>query len=228
MSDLTVISVASPKWAVSDKVKICQKILKKQGFNTYLEVDDGWRGWRSKITFYTEAVKKLGSKYVMFLDAADVIALAGPDEVIETYKELDHPWVYAAERNIWPRGSFKPDDYPPSESRYRYLNSGAYIGDREYIIEIYRDWTNNWTANYDAFWSEQFWVAQNYMRDQDSIRLDTGCKLFQCMAGAWNCEASPGRLYNPETDTYPLLVHFNGGVNIYKNPTAKTLWSSLV
>lgn len=229
MPDLTVISVADPAYAASDRVKICQRVLKKQGFNTHLEIDNHWRGWGSKINFNTGFVRKLDCKYVMFLDASDVIALAGPDKVMERYLELDHPWIYATERSVWPPSSFKPDDYPASDSPYRFVNSGGYIGEREYIVNRYRKWTDNWTASYDGYRSEQLWVAERFLENPGAIKLDTQCKIFLSVGGARGCKHTPdGRMYNPETGTYPLLIHFNGGNDISEHPGAKALWSKIL
>jgi len=225
---LTVMSVVDDKHSTSDRLNICQDVLKKQGFTTYLGIDDNWKGLRSKITFYTNAIRELDTQYVMFLDALDVIVLGGPDKVMEKYLSFNHPWVYSTERNIWPPSSFKEECWLPSDSPYRYLNSGGYIGDREYIISQYEKWTDNWTASYDEFTSEQFWVTRNYMKDRSAIKLDTDCELFQSMCGAYDCIITPGQVYNPETEAYPLIIHFNGGVDVSKKPSARKLWESIL
>ncbi len=226
--ELTVVSVVSRNWVASRKVRICQEVLKKQGFDTYLEVAKRWHGWRSKITFNTEVVKKIDTEYIMFLDAADVIALAGPDEVMERYFNIGHPWVYCTEKNIWPPDSFEETDYPPSESSYRFVNSGGYIGKREYIFERYREWTNNWTARYDSYRSEQLWVAEHFLSNPGAIKLDTQCDIFLSTCDSDHSITSDGKVYVPETDTYPLMIHYNGGRDISKVSKAKKLWSNIL
>jgi len=161
----------------------------------------------------------------MLMDARDVVLLAGEEEIMERWESFDHPWVYNAEPFIWSPGSFEPDDYPPCDTLYRYLNAGVAIGEREHII----GWFNSWTLPLYLPTGDQDWMAARYLDSYPAaIKLDSNCELFQCLCGSMVGDdpyvtIERGKVYNRMTDTYPLVIHANGGSDITL-PPFDTLW----
>jgi len=215
---LKVAAVCCHNYARTDKVKAVAAILEHHGFDYTLTIDPLWHGWPSKLDGFIDIVNGLPEEYthLMFIDAADVVALAGPDEVMERYFEFNHPWVYNAEPFIWSPGSFEPEDYPTPNVLYRYLNSGASIGEIGHL----RYWFNQWPRPQNLSRGDQDWMAARFIESYpDAMKLDTNCDLFQCACGS---QVGPtpfiaifsGKVYNRITDTYPLIIHFNGGTDI--------------
>lgn len=224
---LKVAAVCCHNYARMDKVKAVTAILKHHDFDYTLTVDPLWTGWSSKLLGFIDIVKNLPDEYthLMFLDAADIVLLAGQDEVMERYFEFNHPWVYNAEPFIWSEGSFQPKDYPTPDVLYRYLNSGASIGEIEHL----RHWFSRWPRPKALPHGDQDWMAARFLEDwPNAIKLDTNCDLFQCMCGS-QAEPDPyvrvgiGKVYNRITSTNPLIVHFNGGTDITA-PDRRFLW----
>ena len=222
MDRLIVASVVDPECAEEAGTQACLAVLKHHGFEVYQKVEPNWRGWGTKLLFAAETCRELVDyTHILFLDGRDVILLAGPDEVMERYYQLDHPWVYGAQDSIWPISSpFGPEDYPPCDSRYRYLNGGMCLGERKHMERYYRQWTDDIS---EGVHSEQLWMATRFLENYpEAIKLDNDCELFQCVTGWW-CKITPGRVYNEDTNTNPLAIHFTGGVDITA-PERKILW----
>lgn len=225
---LRVASVADYAFSILPSTKMVTALFQYHGFDYEPVVDMLWFGWPSKLQGFIRLVRGLDASYthIMFIDARDVVPLAGPDAVMERYLEFGHPWVYAAEPFIWSQGSFAPGDYPtPADATYRYLNAGACIGEVEHI----RSWFGRWPEPVDLPRGDQDWLAARYIESYpDAIELDIGCELFQCMCGSEVGDEpfvtlSPGKAYNRITDTYPLMVHANGGSDI-TDEHFRTLW----
>lgn len=214
---LKVVSVADQGFAVLPKTFASASILIHHGFDYTMKLDYLWCGWISKLWHLMDTVQDLmGYTHLMFIDAGDVVALAGPDEIMERYFAFNRPWIYNSEPFIWSPGSFQPEDYPTPNVKYRYLNGGASIGE----IGHMREWLTRWGRPGYISGGDQDWLAARYLESYpDAIKLDTNCDLFQCMCGS-QVEPnpfvilSPGKAYNRITDTYPLILHFNGGTDI--------------
>jgi hypothetical protein len=222
MYRLKVFSVVNQAFSVLPKVKAVNSILQRYGYDHEMRVDPLWFGWPSKLINYIDMVRNLDKSYthVMFVDGADVMVMATPDEVMSKFFEFEHPWVYNAEPHIWSPGSFKPEDYPTPQVTYRYLNSGACIGERKHILKWYEIWTEGFTKDPDCIKGDQDWVAERYIRHYpDAIKLDTNCELFQTGCGSRMrpnpiLKITPGLVYNKETNTFPMIIHANGGDDI--------------
>jgi len=222
---LKVISVADQVFASLPKTQTVTRIMAYHGFDYEMKLDYLWCGWISKIWHLLDSLPELCLDYthLMFVDAADVVLLGSPDEVMARYFAFGHPWVFNAEQYIWAPDSFQPADYPtPRDAVFRYLNSGALIGEVAFIAQ----WMNEWGRPASISRGDQDWYAAHFIENYpDAMHLDIGCKLFQCLCGAEDfVEIEPGRLYNPKTDTYPLITHWNGGTDITVKPKARLLW----
>lgn len=224
-------------FATLPKTYAVASILDYHGFDYTMKLDYLWVGWLSKLYHMMDVAKELREDYthLMFIDCADVVVLASPDEVMERFLSFNHPWVYNAEPFIWSPNSFQPEDYPPVPDRpgtgatpnvkYRYLNAGASIGE----IEFMDKWLTRWCRPGSSSRGDQDWLAGRFLESYpDAMMLDTNCELFQCMCGSQvgdnpHVALSPGVAHNRITGTYPLIVHFNGGTDI-TDEKRKPLW----
>jgi len=214
---LKVVSVADQGFAVLPKTLAVASILHHHGFDYSLKLDWLWCGWISKLWHMMDTVADLaGYTHLMFIDCADVVVLAGPDEIMERYFEFGHPWIYNSEPFIWTPDSFQPEDYPTPNVTYRYLNAGASIGE----IGHMHKWLDTWGRPSFTHIGDQNWLAARFIESYpNAIKLDTNCELFQCMCGSLvepnpHCIMRPGRVYNTVTGTWPLIIHFNGGDDV--------------
>lgn len=55
-----------------------------------------------------------------------MVLLGSSDEIVEQFKQMDARIVFSAEPYCWPDESLA-DNYPITESRYKYLNSGGML-----------------------------------------------------------------------------------------------------
>jgi hypothetical protein len=225
---LKVLSVVDPVFASLAKTQAVRDIYAHHGYDHTQMVDNLWFGWPSKLIGVIGLIRDLDPSYthVMISDGADVVVLAPPEVVMERWASFGHPWVFNAEPHIWSPGSFTPEQYPTSQQYiYRYLNAGVSIGERAHVYEWFRRWTNDFTEDPQCIKGDQDWYAERFIRHYpEAIRLDHNCELFQCMCGSDGlCAIAPGHLYNRETDTDPLVIHFNGGTDITL-PDRRLLW----
>jgi len=205
-------------------------ILKEKGWEVYIEVEPTWTGYMAKVHWAHKCARELTQyTHLMLIDARDVVLLGTPEQVMERFLAFNHPWVCAAEPHIWPQSMFKPEDYPECEGPFRYLNSGAFIAEREYLLECLDRWPAKGTPETThlvtgARCEDGPFYTGYYLADPGSIRLDHGCELFQCMCGSvWMSNLTYGDLHNWKMDTHPLVVHFNGGANIM-DADHRVLW----
>ncbi len=233
MYKLAVISIISHNLKDEPQVAAVRDILAHWGYHHIQHVDYLWHGWSSKLDFNYRMCHELTDfTHLMYVDARDVVVLAGPDEVMDRWYTIGHPWVYSAEPFIWSQGSFEPEDYSTPDVTYRYLNSGAYIAKREHLVEWFDRWIPN-GAIPALPRGDQDWMAARFIEDYPAaIEVDCGCELFQSMCGSLvgdkpHCTMLPGYVCNLVTSTEPLVIHFNGGDDITK-PNRRYLWAHLI
>jgi hypothetical protein len=215
---LIAVMHASPHNARS---RFVQHLCEKQNIPVKI-YSPPWQGLLSKITTALQASRELtDASHILFIDAYDIVPLARPDVIMERFAAFQHPFVMNAEPHIWPPNSFTPEDYPPCESVWRYLNSGAFLAEREYLRECLERWGNpfGWPSGND-----QDWYATHFLKEPGCIKLDTKCELFQCLIGGWWAfDTAPGKLHNTKTNTDPVILHHNGGGSLAEDRILKVL-----
>jgi hypothetical protein len=215
------------------KTRAVRAILKYHGWDVEEEVQPQWTGFTAKLWWAHRCAAELTRyTHLMLIDARDVVLLAGPDEVLSCFLEFDHPWVCAAEPNIWPTGMYEPEDYPLCDTPYRYLNSGAYIAEREHLLACFERWPAAGVSPdvrvLVAKGEDGPWLTEQYLMEPGSILLDHNCELFQCACGSRIgpspiIQAGPGVVYNRVTKSFALVIHANGGDDITA-PDWRVLW----
>ncbi|KAG2387485.1 hypothetical protein C9374_001817 [Naegleria lovaniensis] len=107
-----------------------------------------------KIDITFEEIEKVNNPnaILMFLDAYDVVVLQHAEAIISKFlkKFPGYSAVYNAEMNCHPFGVVESakkrwggdpyclSQYPPSPNRFRYLNSGAFIGRQSALLDLYK------------------------------------------------------------------------------------------
>lgn len=148
---------------------------------------------------------------VMVTDAHDIRVMATPEEVKDAFLSFHTRILLAAERNCYPSVSAAPF-YRTHENPlvyYKYVNSGGYIGyvrDLRFLLE---DEDLRLTIHSD----DQDAISFLYLKYQDHtdfIKMDTTCKVFQCLHMSIEDVDLQNRT-NKCTGEKPLVYHANGG-----------------
>lgn len=155
--------------------------------------------------------------HVLMVDCLDVLFFAGEREFMEGYAKLGGKGVVvSAEQSCWPPNPEALEGMPKnSPFGYNNVNIGCYIGERRAVCNMLKVMLDKIaftiTGGYGVQ-NPQAWLPLAMVRGLiTDVVLDHNCELFQCMGGP-GCSAyiRNRRIYNPDTNTEALLVHYNG------------------
>jgi len=163
---------------------------------------------------------------VLFVDAYDVLCMAGSEEILDKFRGYGCDLVLSSELNCYPAENAAEYDRVQRDmalpTRYRYVNSGGYIG-YAWAVRHMLCWKPAWEMEaISALGGDQNYVSQYYLtfaRPQDVIdgripliRMDCAQLLFQSLYKVHlSCLVFlQGRVYNHILKSYPCFVHFNG------------------
>jgi len=166
---------------------------------------------------------------ILFSDGNDAVFLANETEILNKYYSAGKEVLFSAEEICWPDINLS-DQYPPSPTPYKYLNSGGFIGkagaltklleDEEFDLENFRQ-------------SNQYLWTKRYFKYRSLIGLDTACELFGTFCPDSKSAGLSGKVGNQHyeylkkwfksnftiadhrikvriTQTLPCHAHFNG------------------
>ena len=155
---------------------------------------------------------------VCFIDAYDVIFSSQNDDIFDKFINLNCNILFSAELFCYPENNAKYyNDLKlyNSNSNFKYLNSGGYIGYNKYIKKML-EWKsdddiidickNCGDQNYFTLYFLENWNTEN-------IKLDINQEIFQSMCGLNYYKDFifiNGKLYNKALKKYPSIIHFNG------------------
>lgn len=101
-----------------------------------LGLNQSYRGHGQKLRCVQEYVKNIpNSDVVMFVDAFDALILSDEKDILEKFHAMNVPFVIATEVNCFPFPHLAAY-FPESPTRFRYINSGSYIGYAWYIKKL--------------------------------------------------------------------------------------------
>jgi len=112
--------------------------------------------------------------------------------------------------------------YPPSPTRFRFLNSGTYIGRvrdvRRMLTAVRDDVDRHHVAHGADAWrfDDQRWFSRFFLSHPRNATLDVGAGIFQTLHDLQTVDFEiEGQddsvaLYSPETRARPSLIHGNG------------------
>ena len=186
-----------------------------------------WGGLGTKPKLLKKAIesKVITAKHILFVDAFDVVFQRPPEEALEQFLAWSNSpkIIWNAEKNCFPDAKLAKD-HPPTDSPFKYLNSGMSIGESEAYLECLtemkvQDWMDDhrmrngrmYERNDQDDWMRRFVHGQ--CGNQCKMVLDSGCELFQTMTGTVldDFELKDGRVRNKEFNTFPCAIHHNGG-----------------
>ncbi|MBT1699403.1 hypothetical protein KK083_21075 [Fulvivirgaceae bacterium PWU4] len=146
---------------------------------TVLKYEDRYTTHRIKdVVLYQYLKDRPQKEIVLFTDAHDTAFLSGEKEIMEKFRSFGTPLVFSAEINCWPFSDLA-ERYPEPGKHFRYLNSGAFIGEVGYLVDLYETYPT-FSPAYDPVynWSNQYYWHHVYLENQDTIAIDHNCEMF--------------------------------------------------
>jgi hypothetical protein len=97
-------------------------------------------------------------------------------------------------------------EYPPTDTPWKYVNGGGWLVEIEYFKHLCQKENLNQNSH------DQVWLMEAFLRNQDNIKLDNYCRIFQTIAFSnreeW--DRAGDRWRNIGTGTHPVFFHGNG------------------
>lgn len=163
-------------------------------------------GGGQKINFLVEELSNLDDDQLIFVsDSYDVIMSSNTEEIINKFNKFKTPIVFAAEKDCWPDKRLI-NKYPETESPWKFLNSGGFMGKVKHIKQILPE-------KYKNNGDDQLYYTKQFLENQDLISLDYNCDIFQCVNSSKDdieINFNNSRIRNKKYNTYPCQVHGNG------------------
>ena len=153
----------------------------------------------NEILRYIEEKEVPDHDVILFADAHDVVITQGLEDILGRYLGYKRELVFGAEQFLWPD---KTLEFPPSHTKYRYLNSGTWIGR---VGEFKRMCAGGIKDHED----DQLFLQRAYLSGRYNACLDVEGYLFQTHEPS--VIIKNGAIFNPITRCYTCLYHGNGG-----------------
>jgi procollagen-lysine,2-oxoglutarate 5-dioxygenase len=191
--------------------------------------DMSGRGGGQKVNHFRKALKpfRQDSRIVMFTDSYDVIVTGNAEAIIKRFNNLNANIVFSAEMFCWPDDNLSKK-YPPTDSPYKYLNSGGIVGFAKDIYDLLRAHPIKDSDDDQLFYTDLF--LNESLRQKYHMKLDNKAEIFQNLFGAQNdveLKHDPVsghlQLYNTKFETQPVIVHGNGLSKVELNSLANYL-----
>ncbi len=165
-----------------------------------------WEGHRLKDTYLENFLLSLDpQEIVLNTDGYDAVFVSGEEEIIKKFNEMNAPVVFSTEKNCYPFQGFS-EHYKYKNSKFKYLNSGGFIGFAGEILNLLRilretDEKNLFESDMDYTWSNQYLWTKLYLKYSNIIKLDTKCSIFQTFSNDMN--------FNPNKEKGSLDDYYN-------------------
>lgn len=144
---------------------------------------------------------------ILFVDAYDVLILADEKTILETFHQMNAPFVISVETYCWPPELAKR--YLSSPTLFKYINSGVYIGYAGYMKNLFKDLP----VFYD-YQSDQGVIARHYFLHRDAYRLDYHNEISLCLFDVDEfsiiLDKSTKKGFFKLANKYPCIFHWNG------------------
>ena len=172
------------------------------------------QGGGQKINELVRALDKIKeNKLIVVCDTFDLFPIAGAHEIINKFNMLCTPdkIIFSSEIYCWPDKSLEALYPPATDSKYKFLCSGTFMGYRDTLYNLVKDVSVNNEDDDQLFYTKKF-------LDSSNILLDNKCELFQALNGVHDDVIFyRNRIYNKYTKSYPVFLHGNGGAKSFLN-----------
>lgn len=205
----------------NDKKKAYQLIesAKKNNITLILEGDGKkWNGFVDKLDNFNKFLEKQdNNQIVAFVDAYDVIIFDSSKNIVEKFKSFNKPIVISGEQTCYPDKDAE-SYYPNKHKRFRYVNSGTYIGYAGYLKKMLNKLKSN---NYKCLditkkthenCDDQRCLTTYFIENQDICAIDYDQKIFSVLFGTNENDydfISYNNVFNKITNNKTSIIHAN-------------------
>ena len=139
---------------------------------------------------------------ILFLDGFDTFIQQDLKTITQKFLSMHREVIFSAEQNLWPNDSLI---FPPHYSKYKYLNSGAFIGRVGTLRHMLSD-------KIEPEHDDQLYLQRTFLENIWSAGLDYEGYIFN----SWDDDliVHNGKVYNPTYGGYPAVIHGNGGGDV--------------
>lgn len=205
--------------------QVLASIARKKGYVVHMRgLGEPWTGYEVKLRHTLAQAKQLKPDDVLIhLDAFDTYVLADAEEVLRKFKKMDANIVVSTEVNLAPNHEFENIRplmdymYPTAPNRFRWINSGTYMGYAGAIVNLLSMEAPNFhcdmpTGDKTNYSDDQRCFHTLFLRHGKSynIKLDYNQDIFHCMWGVEQHSIEPQRRLHSETGSNPCILHGNG------------------
>ena len=203
-----------------DRTKCLEKSAQNMGINftTIIKPQSEWWSYHfcSKVTMlYDYLCENIFSEddIILFTDAHASLFIAGEGEILKKYEEFNASVVISAEAELYPNVPFLKSNLPENIFYFKYLNSGGFMGGVNELKKIFKDMIKTTKGgNFDVAETDQSLWQEYFLRNSRDIALDHNCLIFQNFTKrVKKIEFINKRIKNTITDSYPCVLHGNGG-----------------
>lgn len=148
-----------------------------------------WRNSYHKPMLTYEALKDIKTEYIMGVDSRDAVIINDPKVILQQYKDqFDCDLVFSADLINWPSlalfRKYEDEIAEGSNSQFRYLNSGAFIGRTSFCRDFFKQATEL-TPIPGAEASDQGVLKQLLQETYPKVQMDYRCVMFQNIGTVW-------------------------------------------
>ena len=148
---------------------------------------------------------------ILFMDGYDTFLADSPETILERYFQIDADIVFGAESDCWPK---EHDEhlFPDTGTKYKYLNSGLYIGKASAIHKF----VSSSVGDGNSYGDDQLFCQRRYLQYLKggfdfTVKLDYEAYIFQNHEP--EIKVVKGQLWNDLTKCCGCIYHGNGGVS---------------
>ena len=143
------------------------------------------KSWKNtdKITLLKNFLNKVKTKYVLVLDADDVLIIGDLSNIIRDFEDQSCEVLFNASNFFYPEnedGFYKKKEENIVDGFFNHLNSGCLIGRTEFVYELYKMascYKDDVTEKY--YYSDQIILKKFYVDLYPKIKIDHMCLIFQ-------------------------------------------------
>jgi hypothetical protein len=144
-----------------------------------------WTNSRDKPRLTIEALDEIDTPYIAGIDSFDAIVVDDPSLLIARFEEhFDADLVFNGGKINWPNVTafrrYEESIPGASESEFRYLNGGAWIGRTDFCRRFFGEACTTEPHPLHA-WSEQGVLKQMLPRYVPRVQIDYRCRMFQTL-----------------------------------------------
>ena len=153
----------------------------------------------NQVLNYIESNSLPDSDVILFVDGHDVFFSSGLDTILGRYLGYKKEIVFSAEQHLWPDKSLA---FPPTHTKYRYLNSGTWIG----RVGEFKQMCSGQIQDHE---DDQLFLQKAFLTGKYDAILDVEGYTFQTHEE--EVIVREGQIFNPVTSCFSCVYHGNGG-----------------